>query len=39
MQYVYVGMAALILVIFAYKKLSATKRTNEYLPEKETKKK
>ena len=38
MQYVYLALAAAVLVLFAYKKFSASKRTNEYLPEKERKK-
>ena len=38
MQYVYLALAAIVLILFAYKKLSASKRTNEYLPEKDRKK-
>ncbi len=38
MQYVYLAMAAVVLVLFGYKKLSASKKTDEYLPENERKK-
>jgi len=38
MQYVYLAMGALVFVMFAYKKLSASKKTNEYLSEKDSKK-
>ncbi len=37
MQYVYLAMAAIVLFLFAYKKLTATKKTDEYLPKKDKK--
>ena len=38
MQYVYLAMAAAVLVLFAYKKIDGSKKTNEYLPKEERKK-
>ncbi len=32
MQYVYLALAALVLGLFGYKKFTASKKTNEYLP-------
>jgi len=32
MQYVYLAMAAIVLVLFGYKKLTSAKKTDEYLP-------
>lgn len=37
MEYVYLAMAALVLGLFGYKKFTASKKTNEYLPKKENK--
>lgn len=37
MQYVYLAMAAIVLVLFGYKKLNAAKKTDEYLPKNEKK--
>lgn len=37
MQYVYLAMAAIVLVLFGYKKLTASKKTDEYLPKNEKK--
>ena len=38
MEYVYLALAAIVLVLFVYKKMSASKKTNEYLPKNERKK-
>ncbi len=38
MQYVYLAMAAVVLVLFAYKKINGAKKTNEYLPKEDRKK-
>jgi|GEM_PF-1519522 len=38
MQYVYLAMAATVLILFGYKKLNGAKKTNEYLPKEERKK-
>ena len=35
MQYVYLAMAAIVLALFGYKKFTASKKTNEYLPKNE----
>lgn len=37
MEYVYLGMAALVLGLFVYKKLTTSKKTNDYLPKKDHK--
>lgn len=37
MEYVYLAMAAIVLVLFGYKKLTASKKTDEYLPKNEKK--
>ncbi len=35
MQYVYLALAAMVFVLFAYKKMTASKKTDEYLPKKD----
>lgn len=35
MQYVYLAMAAVVLGLFLYKKSTAAKKTDEYLPKKD----
>ena len=37
MQYVYLAMTAIVLALFGYKKFTASKKTNEYLPKNEKK--
>lgn len=35
MQYVYLALAAMVFVLFAYKKMTTSKKTDEYLPKKD----
>jgi len=38
MQYVYLALAAIVLVLFAYKKINASKETEKYIPKNQSKK-